>query len=315
MGTGLESTKGSGSLEKERKKLVDSKEIKAVKERFDNWSQSVNVLLNEEGTGYIVKGDERVPEEIVDGKGDEHPFVLPRVTGLIDSVIHKGDGFYTRLPLIQAIEHMKTQYPRLQGGTTVEEYEDILMEASGMSTVKMEESASFGIRVHSILEEIYNSSMNQYSHAGEYQPAIDAWYDWMENSGLHPIASEQGLYYHDESSSNAPISFAGKADLIAIDDDGVPVIVDYKTGKQHMNHALQLSAYSLALSYCGIGKFLDASAASNVRAIALYLPKEEGTDIKVREVRHTLSQQQVFLYVCKLRQWQAGRSKWASKRG
>ena len=86
--------------------MVDSKEIKAVKERFDNWSQSVNVLLNEEGTGYIVKGDERVPEEIVDGKGDEHPFVLPRVTGLIDSVIHKGDGFYTRLPLIQAIAHM-----------------------------------------------------------------------------------------------------------------------------------------------------------------------------------------------------------------
>ena len=240
---------------------------------------------------------------------------MPRVTGLIDSVIHKGDGFYTRLPLIQAIEHMKTQYPRLQGGTTVEEYEDILMEASGMSTVKMGEAASFGIKVHSILEEIYNSSMNQYSHAGEYQPAIDAWYDWMENSGLHPIASEQGLYYHDESSSNAPISFAGKADLIAIDDDGVPVIVDYKTGKQHMNHALQLSAYSLALSYCGIGKFLDTSAASKVRAIALYLPKEEGTDIKVREVRHTLSQQQVFLYVCKLRQWQAGRYKWSSKRG
>ena len=308
--------------------MVDSKEIKAVKERFDNWSQSVNVLLNEEGTGYIVKGDERVPEEIVDGKGDEHPFVLPRVTGLIDSVIHKGDGFYTRLPLIQAIEHMKTQYPRLQGGTTVEEYEDILMEASGMSTVKMEESASFGIRVHAILEDIYNSGMDKYRHdstivihkgkggyASEYRPAIDAWYEWMENSGLHPIASEQGLYYHDESSSNAPISFAGKADLIAIDDDGVPVIVDYKTGKQHMNHALQLSAYSLALSYCGIGKFLDTSAASKVRAIALYLPKEEGTDIKVREVRHTLSQQQVFLYVCKLRQWQAGRSKWASKRG
>lgn len=297
--------------------MVDSKEIKAVKERFDNWSQSVNVLLNEEGTGYIVKGDERVPEEIVDGKGDEHPFVLPRVTGLIDSVIHKGDGFYTRLPLIQAIEHMKTQYPRLQGGTTVEEYEDILMEASGMSTVKMDESASFGIRVHSILESIYNSDQMGVHIVveEEHQPAIDAWYDWMENSGLHPIASEQGLYYHDESSSNAPISFAGKADLIAIDDDGVPVIVDYKTGKQHMNHALQLSAYSLALSYCGIGKFLDTSAASKVRAIALYLPKEEGTDIKVREVRHTLSQQQVFLYVCKLRQWQAGRSKWASKRG
>jgi len=297
--------------------LVDSKEIKAVKERFDNWSQSVNVLLNEEGTGYIVKGDERVPEEIVDGKGDEHPFVLPRVTGLIDSVIHKGDGFYTRLPLIQAIEHMKTQYPRLQGGTTVEEYEDILMEASGMSTVKMDESASFGIRVHSILESIYNSDQMGVHIVveEEHQPAIDAWYDWMENSGLHPIASEQGLYYHDESSSNAPISFAGKADLIAIDDDGVPVIVDYKTGKQHMNHALQLSAYSLALSYCGIGKFLDTSAASKVRAIALYLPKEEGADIKVREVRHTLSQQQVFLYVCKLRQWQAGRSKWASKRG
>lgn len=297
--------------------MVDSKEIKAVKERFDNWSQSVKVLLNEDGTGYTVKGDERVPEEIIDGKGNEHPFVLPRVTGLIDSVIHKGDGFYSHRPLIQAIEHLRTQYPKVQGGTTVEEYEDILMEASGISTVKMEESASFGIRVHSILESIYNSDQMgvRIVVEEEHQPAIDAWYEWMENSGLHPIASEQGLYYHDESSSNAPISFAGKADLIAIDDDGIPVIVDYKTGKQHMNHALQLSAYTLALSYCGIGRFFDASKVHDMRAIALYLPKEEGENIRVKEVRHTLGQQQVFLYVCKLRQWQAGRSKWASKRG
>ena len=212
-----------------------------------------------------------------------------------------------------AEEHVKVR------SSTIQEYEEIMMQASGIASAHMEEAANFGLKTHSILEDIQNSKTSagypSYRHGGEHQPAIDAWYEWMENSGLEPIASEQGLYYHDESSSNAPISFAGKADLIALDSHGIPVIVDYKTGKQHMNHALQLSAYALALSYCGLGRFLDTHMAQKVRAVALYLPKEEGKKIKAREVNDVSRQQQVFLYACKIRQWQSGRGKWKNWNG
>ncbi len=297
---------------------MDDKELEAVKKRYTEWRDSVRVTLNEDGTGYIVKGDERVPEEIVDGVGDEHPFVLPRVTGLIDHVIHKGDGFYSQRPLKLAMGFLAEEHIKVRS-STIQEYEEIMMQASGIASAHMEEAANFGLKTHSILEDIQNSRTStgypSYRHGGEHQPAIDAWYEWMENSGLEPIASEQGLYYHDESSSNAPISFAGKADLIALDGNGVPVIVDYKTGKQHMNHALQLSAYALALSYCGMGHFLDAPMARGVRAVALYLPKEEGETAKAKEVRDVLSQQQVFLYACKIRQWQSGRDKWKKWNG
>ena len=291
-----------------------NKELDAVKERYAEWRDSVRVILNEDGKGYMVRGDERVPEEIVDGVGDEHPFVLPRVTGLIDHVIHKGDGFYNQRPLKLAMGFLAEEHVKVRN-STIEEYEEIMMQASGIATTHMEDAANFGLRTHAILEDIQNSSMNQYNHAGEHQPAVDAWYEWMENSGLEPIASEQGLYYHDESSSNAPISFAGKADLIALDGHGIPVIVDYKTGKHQMNHALQLSAYALALSYCGLGRFLDTHMAQKVRAVALYLPKEEGGKLKAREVNDVSRQQQVFLYACKIRQWQSGRGKWKNWNG
>ena len=291
-----------------------NKELDAVKERYAEWRDSVRVILNEDGKGYMVRGDERVPEEIVDGAGDEHPFVLPRVTGLIDHVIHKGDGFYNQRPLKLAMGFLAEEHVKVRN-STIEEYEEIMMQASGIATAHMEDAANFGLRTHAILEDIQNSSMNQYNHAGEHQPAVDAWYEWMENSGLEPIASEQGLYYHDESSSNAPISFAGKADLIALDGHGIPVIVDYKTGKHQMNHALQLSAYALALSYCGLGRFLDTHMAQKVRAVALYLPKEEGGKLKAREVNDVSRQQQVFLYACKIRQWQSGRGKWKNWNG
>jgi len=306
-----------GLLKKERKKL-DDKELEAVKKRYTEWRDSVRVTLNEDGTGYIVKGDERVPEEIVDGVGDEHPFVLPRVTGLIDHVIHKGDGFYNQRPLKLAMDFLAQEHIQVRS-STIEEYEEIMMQASGIASAHMEEAANFGLKTHSILEDIQNSRTSagypSYRHGGEHQPAIDAWYEWMENSGLEPIASEQGLYYHDESSSNAPISFAGKADLIALDGHGIPVIVDYKTGKQQMNHALQLSAYALALSYCGLGRFLDTHMAQKIRAVALYLPKEEGGKLKAREVNDVSRQQQVFLYACKIRQWQSGRGKWKNWNG
>ena len=291
-----------------------NKELDAVKERYAEWRDSVRVILNEDGKGYMVRGDERLPEEIVDGAGDEHPFVLPRVTGLIDHVIHKGDGFYNQRPLKLAMGFLAEEHVKVRN-STIEEYEEIMMQASGIATAHMEDAANFGLRTHAILEDIQNSSMNQYNHAGEHQPAVDAWYEWMENSGLEPIASEQGLYYHDESSSNAPISFAGKADLIALDGHGIPVIVDYKTGKHQMNHALQLSAYALALSYCGLGRFLDTHMAQKVRAVALYLPKEERGKLKAREVNDVSRQQQVFLYACKIRQWQSGRGKWKNWNG
>ena len=297
--------------------MVD-KELEAVKERYAEWRDSVRVILNEDGKGYMVRGDERVPEEIVDGVGDEHPFVLPRVTGLIDHVIHKGDGFYSQRPLKLAMGFLAEEHVKVRS-STIQEYEEIMMQASGIASAHMEEAANFGLKTHSILEDIQNSKTSagypSYRHGGEHQPAIDAWYEWMENSGLEPIASEQGLYYHDESSSNAPISFAGKADLIALDSHGIPVIVDYKTGKQHMNHALQLSAYALALSYCGLGRFLDTHMAQKVRAVALYLPKEEGGKLKAREVNDVSRQQQVFLYACKIRQWQSGRGKWKNWNG
>ena len=71
-----------------------------------------------------------------------------------------------------------------------------------------------------------------------------------------------------------------------------------------------MAAYTLALTYCGIGNFLNARDASLTRAFVVRLPKEEGKDIEVKEVNDVLAQQEAFIHACKLRQWQSGRSKW-----
>ena len=99
--------------------------------------------------------------------------------------------------------------------------------------------------------------------------------------------------------------------MLGFDRDGKPVICDYKTGKSiYTTHALQLAAYSLAFSFCGLGNFIDAGSLVDVRAFVVRLPKEADGELEIKEVQHILSQQEAFLNACKLRQWQSRRDKW-----
>ena len=123
------------------------------------------------------------------------------------------------------------------------------------------------------------------------------------------------VYYHDSVQNEPPISFAGTADLIAVDSDNNPVICDYKTGaKVYPEYALQMGAYSLGLSYCGIGNFFSATQLKNTRAFVIRLPKEEDSSTEIKEVLDMSAQREAFLTACKLRQWQSSRNKWVPKR-
>lgn len=98
--------------------------------------------------------------------------------------------------------------------------------------------------------------------------SVAHWVNWREQHHLTSLASETDVCHRE-------LHYTGGVDWIAIDDRGLLVVTDWKTGKSiYPEHHLQMAAYITALRHSGIP--VD-------RGYVIRLPKVEG-DPEWREV-------------------------------
>ena len=266
------------------------------------WRNAIDVILSDDDKGYHVHGDERISREVV----------LPRVTSILNIIEKQGLRTWAMNMALQYVrdnlqaERMKDMYSSMK-------VDELLEEAAKAHLVRRDTAADYGTEAHALLQQLVidpNTAVPD-----KFAPVVNAWDEWLNESDISIIATEMSVYYHDSVQNEPPVSFAGTADLIAVDSDNNPVICDYKTGaKVYPEYALQMGAYSLGLSYCGIGNFFSATQLKNTRAFVIRLPKEENSSTEIKEVLDMGAQREAFLTACKLRQWQSSRNKWVPKR-
>ena len=259
----------------------------------NNWNSAVTVRLSDDNKGYYVHGDERIPSDVV----------LPRVTGILNIIEKQGLRTWA---MNMALDYMKENI-----GTDIP-FHELLENARHAHEQKRDTAADYGVEAHALLQQLYIDP--ETAVPDEFRPVVDAWEEWIDNAGLKIIGTELSMYYYNDA-----FSFAGTADLLAVNSDGIPVICDYKTGANvYPEYALQMAAYSLALSYCNsrghsTDKLFTDEQIENTRAFIIKLPKEEGKLPDIKEVNNLAKQRQAFTYACMLRQWQSGRDKWVKK--
>jgi len=277
------------------------------------WRNAIDVILSDDDKGYHVHGDERISREVV----------LPRVTSILNIIEKQGLRTWAMNMALQYVRDNLAEVmagpPGLADAPMKSDYtlglriEELLEEAAKAHLVKRDTAADYGTEAHALLQQLVidpNTAVPD-----KFAPVVNAWDEWLNESDISIIATEMSVYYHDSVQNEPPISFAGTADLIAVDSDNNPVICDYKTGaKVYPEYALQMGAYSLGLSYCGIGNFFSATQLKNTRAFVIRLPKEENSSTEIKEVLDMGAQREAFLTACKLRQWQSSRNKWVPKR-
>lgn len=262
--------------------------------------KKVEVRLADNGKGYLIQGDSRIPEGTV----------FPRVTSIID-VLDKGKGLEIwRWNL--GYEYIKNTLPYLLTFAPDLQYDAILQMVEKSKDAAEEvrkESSDFGSQAHYLLEELtYNPNI---PYEDKFKPVVDAWYGWLRDSGFDSriVATEQSLYYYKDG-----IQFAGTADLIVRDTDNRLVVIDYKTSKDfHAEMVLQVGgAYTLALAYSGNKTFLtNEDLTQPMRAIIVKLPKTEDKQIQIKEIKNIPEHQNIFKNICEVRLWKSNRkNKW-----
>ena len=283
----------------ERETMLKTK-AEEVGSALDQWRKNINISLAKDGKGYMVTGDKRVPEDVI----------LPRVTGVLGVIEKYGLRTWA---MRMALSHVEENLAEAAQVMPFDEALKLTLEGAAKAHEERRDTAAdYGTEAHALLQQKFVDPDTIVPEA--FQPVVTSWEKWLEEAELKVLATEMSLYYHDTASNMAPVSFAGTADLIALDKNGMPVICDYKTGASiYSEYALQMGAYAMALAYCGIGNFLSVEQLKNTRAVIVRLPKEEGLPIEVKEVQDVLYHQQVFEYTCKLRQWQSKRNKWIKK--
>mgnify|MGYP003135714452 CR=1 FL=1 len=274
----------------------------------NNWNSAVTVRLSDDNKGYYVHGDERIPSDVL----------LPRVTGILNIIEKQGLRTWAmNMALDYLREHINTTdtgspAEAVRNALSPEALNELLENASHAHEQKRDTAADYGVDAHALLQQLYIDP--ETAVPDEFRPVVDAWEEWIDNAGLKIIGTELSMYYYNDA-----LSFAGTADLLAVNSDGIPVICDYKTGANvYPEYALQMAAYSLALSYCNsrghsTDKLFTDEQIENTRAFIIKLPKEEGKLPDIKEVNNLAKQRQAFTYACMLRQWQSGRDKWVKK--
>jgi len=274
----------------------------------NNWNSAVTVRLSDDNKGYYVHGDERIPEDVM----------LPRVTGILNIIEKQGLRTWAmNMALDYLREHINTTdtgspAEAVRNALSPEALNELLENARHAHEQKRDTAADYGVEAHALLQQLYIDP--ETAVPDEFRPVVDAWEEWIDNAGLKIIGTELSMYYYNDA-----FSFAGTADLLAVNSDGIPVICDYKTGANvYPEYALQMAAYSLALSYCNsrghsTDKLFTDEQIENTRAFIIKLPKEEGKLPDIKEVNNLAKQRQAFTYACMLRQWQSSRDKWVKK--
>ena len=111
------------------------------------------------------------------------------------------------------------------------------------------EAAELGTIAHDYVEQFLRTGQEQ--DMSDQDPRVANCYDlfrrWWDQAGLSVIQTELMVYH-------APLGYAGQLDFLAADQDGQPVLVDWKTSKSiYWNYALQVVAYAKALHAMGRG--------------------------------------------------------------
>tara|TARA_R100000306_G_scaffold61310_1_gene63499 strand:- start:2798 stop:3619 length:822 start_codon:yes stop_codon:yes gene_type:complete len=267
--------------------------VDLTQERLALWKENVKVSLSKDDKGYNVTGDERI----------EPDKVLPRVTSILNVIDKPALRTWAMDQALAYIKEQTSGHP-VVGSLLLD---NILENAPNAHRKKRDTAANYGTEAHALLQYLCIDS--EIAIPDKFLPVVTAWNKWMAESGLRIIDTEVAMYYHNN------IAFAGTADLIAVDSDGYPVIVDYKTGAHiYREAALQMGAYSMALAYCNNSyQFFSYEQIEQTRAIVIRLPKEEGELPEIKEVADIMKHQAAFTHACKLRQWMSSRDKWVRK--
>lgn len=256
------------------------------------WMDALQVNLTEDQKAYTVVGDNRIPDT-------ER---LIRVTGVTNVLDKYGLRFWAMNQALDFIRDNRKHY----GGM----FDALLTDASKAHEQKRDIAADYGTEAHALLQELYVDT--NISVPAKFQPVVDAWEQWLDESELQILAREQSLYYHDEPTG---VSFAGTADVIAKDADGNYVICDYKTGASiYPEYSLQMAAYVKAFEQLFLYKVIMPSSEPyiqnpNVRAVIVKLPKEEGGKLETRELNNIPYHQEAFIHAYHLLKWQSFRGK------
>lgn len=268
------------------------------------WMDALQVNLTEDKKGYTVVGDNRIPDT-------ER---LIRVTGVTNVLDKYGLRFWAMNQALDYIRDNRQHYslPRyyIEDDPNLNDMESLLLHASKAHEQKRDTAADYGTEAHALLQELYVDT--NISVPAKFQPVVDAWEQWLDESELQILAREQSLYYHDEPTG---VSFAGTADVIAKDADGNYVICDYKTGASiYPEYSLQMAAYVKAFEQLYLYNVIMPSRFPyqqnlKVRAVIVKLPKEEGGELETRELNNIPYHQEAFIHAYHLLKWQSFRGK------
>lgn len=194
------------------------------------------------------------------------------------------------LPRWAAIEVAKSAYKMRHALAEMDEAEAVdMLKGSPWSTANR--AATRGSSVHDLLEVLTSggSGFDLSGEASAYQPQITA---FLAEHEVEPWYTEVTVFGED---------YAGTADFVGLL-DGVPVVMDYKTGKKKLydDVALQLSALRYAeVLVTDDGEVLpmpDTAAGVGV------LIKPDGYEI--REVGDPEFAFEAFLSLLQVRRWQ-----------
>ncbi len=247
----------------------------------------------------------------LNNKGDRYVIgdvEYPRVTGILGIIDKYGLRTWAMNQALDYIRNNRQHYslPRyyIEDDKSVNDMETMLLDASKAHEEKRDTAADYGTEAHALLQQL---TLDENTGIPEkFAPVVDAWQEWMDESGMQILSTEQTLHYNKDG-----IRFAGTADLICLDKDFNVVIVDYKTGARiYPEYALQMAAYSLGMQDCW-GKRKDVGVgAADIKAVVMRLPKEEGGKLEYKEVDNLDQQEEAFLHAAHLKLWQSGRNKW-----
>jgi hypothetical protein len=133
------------------------------------------------------------------------------------------------------------------------------------------EAADLGTLAHEAIEDYLRTGLEPDFTGTDPRVSncYDLFRDWWGQAGLSVIQTELMVYH-------AGLGYAGQLDFLAADQDGNPVLIDWKTSKSlYSDYDLQVVAYAKALHAMGRG---------TVSAMRIVRIGREDAEFEVREI-------------------------------
>ena len=254
---------------------ADNKKLKSL---IQAWGSKVTCSLDDDNDwqSYKVVGDSRVPENVI----------LSRVT-TISTMINKPE--LNNWIVNQSLGYIRDNlFREMRKNKNVKAPTDVLREvivnASRHPNKARDTAGNFGTECHDLLEKLSKDPNTEVPD--KFSHIVNVWQEWMQESGLETLSTEQSLYYYKDN-----IAFAGTFDYLGVDSNGDIVILDYKTSNGiYDDYALQLSAYYMAFKFI-FGKFLEGR---KVKGVVMKLPKKQNEGIEIATVKNIDDHAEIF---------------------